>query len=202
MKFFKNKENVKQLSLGVIAVLCIFLGVANYNDNKKNEFGSINENDDVMEVASRNVPDENLGDVELVSSTPVTSTSIVENDGLVESEEDDDYFKKTLLERDKMYSETIEVYQDLINNDKTPETQKAIAAKELTNLTSRKNSIMIAENLIKNKGIEDVVILENTGRINVIVKTSLLNKETVLQIQNIIQKELNVDISNISISEK
>lgn len=202
MNFFKNKENVKQLSLGVIAVLCIFLGVANYNDNKKNEFGSINENDDVMEVASRNVPDENLGDVELVSSTPVTSTSIVENDGLVESEEDDDYFKKTLLERDKMYSETIEVYQDLINNDKTPETQKAIAAKELTNLTSRKNSIMIAENLIKNKGIEDVVILENTGRINVIVKTSLLNKETVSQIQNIIQKELNVDISNISISEK
>ncbi len=197
MNFLKNKENVKQVSLGIIAVLCIFLGVANYNDNELEVFSS--ENDDAIEVASRNVPDENLGDVELVSSTP--TTSIVENDGLVEDEEDD-YFKKTCLERDKMYSETIEVYQDLINNDKTPETQKAIAAKELTNLTSRKNSIMIAENLIKNKGIDDVVILENTGRINVIVKTSLLNKETVSQIQNIIQKELNVDISNISISEK
>ncbi len=197
MNFLKNKENVKQVSLGIIAVLCIFLGVANYNDNELEVFST--ENDDAIEVASRNVPDENLGDVELVSSTP--TTSIVENDGLVEDEEDD-YFKKTCLERDKMYSETIEVYQDLINNDKTPETQKAIAAKELTNLTSRKNSIMIAENLIKNKGIDDVVILENTGRINVIVKTSLLNKETVSQIQNIIQKELNVDISNISISEK
>lgn len=198
MNFLKNKENIKQISLGLTAVLFIFLGVANYNSSISDEYGSFfEENDTTIEVASRNVPDENLGDVELVSSTP----AIVENDDLAESEEDD-YFKKTSLERDKMYSETIEVYQNLINNDKTPESQKAIAAKELTDLTSRKNSIMIAENLIKNKGVEDVVILENTGRINVIVKTSLLNKETVSQIQNIIQKELNVDISNISISEK
>lgn len=198
MNFLKNKENIKQISLGLTAVLFIFLGVANYNSSISDEYGSFfEENDTTIEVASRNVPDENLGDVELVSSTP----AIVENDNLAEPEEDD-YFKKTSLERDKMYSETIEVYQNLINNDKTPESQKAIAAKELTDLTSRKNSIMIAENLIKNKGVEDVVILENTGRINVIVKTSLLNKETVSQIQNIIQKELNVDISNISISEK
>ena len=199
MNFLKNKENIKQISLGLTAVLFIFLGVANYNSSISDVYGSFSEENDTttIEVASRNVPDENLGDVELVSSTP----AIVENDDLAEPEEDD-YFKKTSLERDKMYSETIEVYQNLINNDKTPESQKAIAAKELTDLTSRKNSIMIAENLIKNKGVEDVVILENTGRINVIVKTSLLNKETVSQIQNIIQKELNVDISNISISEK
>lgn len=199
MNFLKNKENIKQISLGLTAVLFIFLGVANYNSSISDEYGSFSEENDTttIEVASRNVPDESLGDVELVSSTP----AIVENDDLAEPEEDD-YFKKTSLERDKMYSETIEVYQNLINNDKTPESQKAIAAKELTDLTSRKNSIMIAENLIKNKGVEDVVILENTGRINVIVKTSLLNKETVSQIQNIIQKELNVDISNISISEK
>ena len=198
MNILKNKENIKQISLGLTAVLFIFLGVANYNSSISDEYGSFfEENDTTIEVASRNVPDESLGDVELVSSTP----AIVENDNLAEPEEDD-YFKKTSLERDKMYSETIEVYQNLINNDKTPESQKAIAAKELTDLTSRKNSIMIAENLIKNKGVEDVVILENTGRINVIVKTSLLNKETVSQIQNIIQKELNVDISNISISEK
>ena len=199
MNFLKNKENIKQISLGLTAVLFIFLGVANYYSSISDEYGSFFEENatTTIEVASRNVPDENLGDVELVSSTP----AIVENDDLAESEEDD-YYKKTSLERDKMYSETIEVYQNLIKNDKTPESQKAIAAKELTDLTSRKNSIMIAENLIKNKGVEDVVILENTGRINVIVKTSLLNKETVSQIQNIIQKELNVDISNISIAEK
>ena len=199
MNILKNKENIKQISLGLTAVLFIFLGVANYNSSISDVYGSFSEENDTttIEVASRNVPDESLGDVELVSSTP----AIVENDDLAEPEEDD-YFKKTSLERDKMYSETIEVYQNLINNDKTPESQKAIAAKELTDLTSRKNSIMIAENLIKNKGVEDVVILENTGRINVIVKTSLLNKETVSLIQNIIQKELNVDISNISISEK
>lgn len=198
MNFFKNKENIKQLSLGVIAVLFIVLGALNYNNSTFNDLTGFTEKSDTLEVASRNVADENLGDVELVSATP----SIVENEVLEYEEKEDDYFKTTSLERDKMYSETIEVYQELINNDKTSDVQKEIAVKELTELTSRRNSIMIAENLIKNKGIEDVIILENTGRINVVVKVSQLNKETVSQIQNIIQKELNVDINNISISEK
>ena len=47
MNFLKNKENVKQVSLGIIAVLCICLGVANYNGNEQHVLGS---EKDIIEV--------------------------------------------------------------------------------------------------------------------------------------------------------
>ena len=61
---------------------------------------------------------------------------------------------------------------------------------------------MISENLIKNKGFEDVVILVNNGKVNVIVKYSNLTKEQISQIQNIVERELNVTVSDINISSK
>ena len=96
----------------------------------------------------------------------------------------------------------IEVYQKLIESKDTPEEQKSIAAQEITNITNTKNAIMIAENLIKNKGFEDAVVLVNLDNVNVVVKSSRLNKEEISKIQNIVQRELSVDFSNISITNK
>ena len=101
-----------------------------------------------------------------------------------------------------MYSETLETYQKLIDSSQTPQEQKAVAAQEISNITNKKNSIMISENLIKNKGFENVVILENNGNISVIVKSSNLSQDEISKIQNIVQRELSVDISNINISNK
>ena len=73
---------------------------------------------------------------------------------------------------------------------------------EIQNINNRKNSIMIAENLIKNKGFEDVLIFVNDNSVNVIIKSEDLKQEQVAQIQNIIQRELKVEISDIHISNK
>ena len=73
---------------------------------------------------------------------------------------------------------------------------------EISNISNIKNGIMISENLIKNKGFEDVVILVNNGKVNVIVKYSNLTKEQISQIQNIVERELNVTVSDINISSK
>lgn len=205
--FLKSKENQKQALLTLIAIMFIVLGTLNLNkESKENTYAS-----EILEVASRNVLEENLGDVELVSSTP----AIVENDSInngnnndndnSENNKDnntDNYFNETRLERDRMYSESIEIYQKILNNKETPNDQKLIMANEISRINTMKNGILISENLIKNKGIEEVVILENNGMVNVIVKSSLLNKEEISQIQNIIQRELKVEIGNISISRK
>ena len=205
--FLKSKENQKQALLTLIAIMFIVLGTLNLNkEPKENTYAS-----EILEVASRNVLEENLGDVELVSSTP----AIVENDSLNngvdnnnnnnndnENNNIDNYFNETRLERDRMYSESIEIYQKILDNKETPSDQKLIATNEISRINTMKNGILISENLIKNKGIEEVVILENNGMVNVIVKSSLLNKEEISQIQNIIQRELKVQIGNISISRK
>lgn len=203
--FLKSKENQKQALLTLIAIMFIVLGTLNLNkEPNENTYAS-----EILEVASRNVLEENLGDVELVSSTP----AIVENDSINngnnndndndnENNNIDNYFNETRLERDRMYSESIEIYQKILDNKETPNDQKLIMANEISRINTMKNGILISENLIKNKGIEEVVILENNGMVNVIVKSSLLNKEEISQIQNIIQRELKVEIGNISISRK
>lgn len=203
MNFLKSKENQKQILLCVIAITFIVLGTINLNSNVKNEEFA----EGMLEVASRNVLEENLGDVELVSSS-----AIVENESLDSTSdeekiediksEDDNYFEETKLERNRMYSESIEIYQNILKNSELKEDQKLIATNEITKLTNMKNGILVCENLIKNKGMDDVVILENNGMINVVVKSSYLKKEEVSQIQNIIERHLNVDVQNISITRK
>lgn len=208
-----SKEKMKQIVLSFIAISLIILGYTNYSFNEKN---------DSVEVASRTSENEiNLGDVELVSSQPVQQKykeGIVSNDEIQNTtdsntlktnttlnnmvEESTNYFEETRIERDRMYSETLETYQKIIDSNQTMQDQKAIATQEIANITNKKNSIMIAENLIKNKGFENVVILENLGNVSVIVKSSVLSQEQISKIQNIVQRELNVEISNINISNK
>lgn len=210
MKF--NKEKIKQILLTCIAFSLILVGYLNY---------SIDNNDDNIEVSAE-TNDINIGDVQLVNSEPEnTVNAIVSNDELSEdntitnenventiSESEsknsslENYFEETRIERNNMYSETIETYQKIVDNTETPDEQKAIAIQEISNITNIKNGIMISENLIKNKGFEDVVILCNNEKVNVIVKASTLNQEQISKIQNIIERELDVKTSNINITNK
>lgn len=206
-----KKEKIKQFFLTIIAFSLIMLGYFNYIlDNSK---------ETNIEVSAESTNDVNLGDVELVNSEPDTENkgSIVSNDNLEnnvneqnvkesnlsESKEDvDNYFEETKLQRDRMYSEMLETYQKLVDSQETPVDQKAIAVQEITNITNTKNGIMIAENLIKNKGFENVIILINNDIISVVVKSTTLNKEQISQIQNIVERQLNVKASNINITNK
>lgn len=157
----------------------------------------------------------NLGDVQLVNTEPVTdynTGNIVPNDELevpdeeekiqIEKIEEHNYFEETKLERERMLSEMVETYQNVIDSAETPSDQKAIAVQEISNIAKMKNGIMISENLIKNKGFEDVVILINNKVVSVVVKSYTLNKEEISKIQNIIERELEVETKNINISNK
>ena len=114
----------------------------------------------------------------------------------------DEYFTNSKLERDAMYSQRIENYQNILNNTNVSEAQKKTAQEEITKINNEQNAIMIAENLIKTKGIEDLVIFVNGDSINVIVKGEELEKEEIAQMQNIITRELEADIGNIHIMNK
>ena len=61
---------------------------------------------------------------------------------------------------------------------------------------------MIAENLIKNKGFEDAVVLANEDVINVVVKSAALSNEDIGKIQNIIERQFGVSLENVNISNK
>ena len=80
---------------------------------------------------------------------------------------------------------------------------KQSATEEIKKINDTKNSIMICENLIKTKGFTNAIIFVTGQSVSAIVETSEeLKQEEVAQIQNIIQRELNVEAENIHISSK
>ena len=115
----------------------------------------------------------------------------------------DDYFTNSRLTRDTMYSQMIESYQKILNNTSVSADQKAISQTEIKKINDLKNSIMICENLIKTKGISDVVIFANDTSISVIIKTNgeEVTKEQAAQIQNIVAREMKAEIENIHIKD-
>ncbi len=137
------------------------------------------------------------------SSKSQNENKTVTTSGTV-SKETDEYFTNSRLTRDTMYSQMIESYQKILDNNSISADQKAISQTEIKKINDLKNSIMICENLIKTKGFKDVVIFVNDISISVIIKADAeeITGEGAAQIQNIVAREMKAEIENIHISNK
>ena len=215
MKLFKKNQVV----IYVIALMLVVAGYLNYTAT--NDFNSAVQTSSSEEELTKMA---NIGDAQLVSSSVVSEESNVEKSGLTDesnmaeknkivdnntistssevSKNNKDYFSTSKLERESMYSQMLETYENILNSSNSLETQKQSATEEIKNINNTKNSIMICENLIKTKGFEDVVIFVNGDSISVIVEDEQLSPEEIAQIQNIISREIKAKVENIHISCK
>ena len=112
------------------------------------------------------------------------------------------YFTQSKIDRDNMYSQMLENYQKILETGNLEADEKTIAQEEIKKINDKKNAIMIAENLIKTKGFEDVILFVNNGNVSAIIKTDKLDENEVAQIQNIITRELQVEVTKINVSSK
>lgn len=215
MKILKKNQFI----VYVIALMLVAAGYLNYSGNIKDSLETslqMEANDDTK------VSD--IGDATLVSSNDVVDNSISSNnvgntnttnenstntvdENLAETistteNNKNEYFSKSKLERDTMYSQMLETYEKILNSDNSLETQKQIATEEIKKINEVKNKIMICENLIKTKGFENNVIFVNGDSISVIIETDNVSQEEIAQIQNIVSRELNAQIENIHITNK
>ena len=159
------------------------------NTTTPNSTSNSNLNIDTNVVATENTNVKNNSNT--TSNTIETSSSNTS-----------DYFVKSKLERDTMYSQMIESYEKILNSSNSLETQKQTATQEITKINETKNKIMICENLIKTKGFENSVIFVNGDSISIIIGANEIKQEEVAQIQNIISREMGAQIENIHISTK
>ena len=116
------------------------------------------------------------------------------------SKEIQEYFSSSRLNRETMYSQMLETYKKILESQTISETQKSIAQTEIQNINNTKNKIMICENLIKTKGFNDLIIFVNDKSISVVVSADVLEKEQIAQIQNIISREMEAELTDIHIS--
>lgn len=228
MKLFKKN----QVIIYIIALMLMTAGYLNYTTNQQGDSvetsmkmeaddtqvadigdAKLVNSNDVITNETQNTLEENNKNSTIDNNTTNTiknetantsSNSTNTENSTVEtsSNNSNDYFTKSKLERDTMYSQMIETYEKVINSSNASETQKQSATQEITKINNIKNSIMICENLIKTKGFENSVVFVNGESISVIIGASELSKEQVAQVQNIISREMNAKIENIHIANK
>lgn len=213
--------NKNQIIILVIALMLVSAGYLNYTSIQ-------NENTIATSIGENGIDYAGIGDAKLVSSNGIIESNeevaLVPNNEILEdlaiseenkneietvvtnsnttSEDIKEYFSSSHLNRETMYSQMIESYQKILENESIGETQKSIAQTEIKNINDIKNKIMICENLIKTKEIEDLIIFVNDKSISVVVRKDKLEQEQIAQIQNIIAREMNTEITNIHISNK
>jgi stage III sporulation protein AH len=210
MKMILKKN---QVIISVIAIMLIAAGYMNYTANNKQtlqtaalkdseKYGDLGD----ATLVSTNAVSENVEETgALVENTPENIETVAENtvsETSVPAVSDNQYFAESKLEREKMYSQMLESYQKIINNSQISDKQKAISQNEIKKINDTKNAIMISENLLKNKGFEDLIIFVNGDSISIVIKAKELTQEQIAQVQNIIVRELKADIENIHISNK
>lgn len=198
-----------QLIILVVSFMLITVGYLNFTSDN-------NETTQTAELFAE------LGDATLVSTDAIVENEEIENTVVVENEVientennseenivktnaeavDDTYFTTSKLERENMYSQMLETYQQIYNNAEASTEQKTSAIEEIAKINKTKNAIMIAENLLWAKGFKNIVIFVNENSISVIVGEKELRTEQIAQIQNIVSRELNVDAGTIHVSTK
>ena len=232
MKKMKGVLKKNQVIIYVIALMLVTAGYLNYTTSTAEQVSAQTamemESNDDMQIAdigdatlvSSNDVVTNTTDSNTTSNTTNTTTENTTNseentnastnsstdnntttqtNATVTSEE---YFTKSKLERDTMYSQMIESYENVLNSSNALETQKQSATEEIKKINDTKNSIMICENLISTKGFANNIIFVNGDSVSAIIGVNELKQEEVAQIQNIISRELNAEIENIHISTK
>lgn len=228
MKLFKKN----QIIIYVIALMLMTAGYLNYTTNTEKQTSvetamQVESNDDMQLADIGDATLVNSNDVLTQNTTNTTNTKntidvtntnnetsdtnnvISENETSTEnitletsSTNNNDYFVKSKLERDTMYSQMIETYEKVLNSTNSLETQRQSATQEIQKINDTKNSIMICENLIKTKGFENSIIFVNGESISIIIGIEEIKQEEVAQIQNIISREMKAKVENIHIATK
>ena len=218
MKTIK-KNQIIVFVIGLMLITAGYLNFTNTYDQNSIEAGALLDSEEMASIGdaklvSANVIDNNIAEnneiiEEVIENENLNqieneiSENTIENEVIYTSSQNiDEYFTTSKLERNTMYSQKIETYQDILSNNNVSDAQKKIAQEEIAKANKEQNAIMIAENLIKTKGIDDLIIFVNGESINVIVKGDDLEKDEIAQIQNIVTRELEADIANVHIMNK
>lgn len=172
----KNKETIKRLSMAALS-FCFMLAIAGYINYKYNP-----------------EREKDLGQTVYVNSNS-DEVDIYKEENLEENK-----ITSFRNDRDNMYSELANNYSEIINNENSSEETITEYQQKLSALIEEKNQVLMVENIIKSKGVEDIVIvLTNSQKANVIVKAEEITESLAAQIMQTIVDQLNIDVNNITI---
>lgn len=112
-----------------------------------------------------------------------------------------DFFTEYRLEREKIRSERSDLLRESIKTAKNEEARQH-DQDAIIKLMQEKQHETEMENLIKARGFTDALVFIRDNSVSVVVKTSSLSREEVIQVADIISRVSGVKAEDITISAK
>ncbi|MDD6308952.1 MAG: SpoIIIAH-like family protein [Clostridia bacterium] len=162
----------KQIMIVSIAALVAIAGYLNWSYDKAPETA------------------ENFGEVKLVS-----------NQGSEAVQEENDFFSEARLEREIGRSQSVASLQGIMQDANSSAEARKGAEEEMLSIATLSEKESTAENLLRAKGFEDVVIYISDGKVTAVVKTKGLQSEDVAKIVDVITAQTGIPASDINIVE-
>ena len=147
MKTIK-KNQIIVFVIGLMLITAGYLNFTNTYDQNSIEAGALLDSEEMASIGdaklvSANVIDNNIAEnneiiEEVIENENVNqieneiSENTIENEVIYTSSQNiDEYFTTSKLERNTMYSQKIETYQDILSNNNVSDAQKKIAQEEI-----------------------------------------------------------------------
>lgn len=187
-----------QIAIISLSLMVMIAGYVNYKYNPEREenLGKsvyVNSKDGFM-YSNVNIYEDSENEKD-------TKNEVAEINNLYKQKEAEETLSTFRANRNNMFSELKETYSKVVEATSTNAEQQAEYQKKLNELVQNKHAITVVEELIKSKGIDDIVIVPTNENLNVIVADKEeVTKEQIAMIQKIIEDELGFPADKITIS--
>ncbi|TCO79189.1 SpoIIIAH-like family protein [Marinisporobacter balticus] len=188
-----------------------------YEENKLSELTSKNENREVDEIVSGEIDQsayveysDDTQVVEVIDSSDsqiediITETSKTINQSITNNQsiKRTNYFIESRMNMNAEREKMIVLLNEIINNDRTDESNRKAANDEKMELIDIMNKEKIIENLIKAKGFEETIVFITDHSVNVILEIEKLTDADVAKVLDIVMRETKFSTDNIKILNK
>ena len=194
MKIMK-KSQIAIISLSLMVMIAGYVNYK-YNPEREENLGQsvyVNSKDGFM-YSNINIYEEKREDKSASEET-------TEVNNMYKQKEAKETISNFRANRNDMFSELQETYSNAIETASTDTKQVKEYQDKLNELIKNKHMITIVEDLIKSKGISDIVIVPTNENLNVIVSDDdEITNDKIAMIQKIIQDELDFPADKITIN--
>lgn len=135
-----------------------------------------------------------------VSIEDINTALMEDDDTTVNGEED--YFALSVINRQRVRDEALEILLDLTSSEETDAIAKADAYGEMTRIANEITNEANIESLVKAKGFSNCIAVVSNDDVNVVVESEGLSINEVAQIKEIVYLECGVHPDNVKIIEK
>ncbi len=196
MKIFK-KSQIAIISLSLMVMIAGYVNYK-YNPEREENLGQsvyVNSKDGFMYSTIK------IYDEEDISRNEKSEDETIQTNNLYKQKEAEETISHFRANRNNMFSELQETYSKVIEANSTSTEQLTEYQNKLNKLIEDKHTITIVEDLIKSKGIDDIVIVPTNENLNVIVSDKEeITSDIIAMIQKTIQDELDFPASKITIN--